>query len=93
MIRITKMTLSFMDIVDAMDVQNWISFIHNYVVDKYIFRKRSKLFTANEHISFILQSIERRDLITICFEPPSGVEVRWDDLSTLLEKKIESKIP
>ena len=50
-------------------------------------------FTANRHISFILQSIERRDLITICFEPPWGVEIRWDDLSTLPEKKIESKIP
>ena len=78
-----------MDIIDAMDVQNWFTFIHNYFVDRYIFRKRCKFFTANRHISFILQSIERRDLITICFEPPWGVEVRWDDLSTLLEKKIE----
>ena len=55
-----------MDIIDAMDVQNWIMFIHNCIVGKYMFRKRCK---AHRHILFILQNIERRDLITISFGP------------------------
>ena len=31
-----------MDIIDAMDVQNWIMFIHNCIVGKYMFRKHCK---------------------------------------------------
>ena len=56
-------------IIDAMDVQSWITFIHNCIVGKYMFRKRCK---AHWHILFILQNIERQDLITctICFGPP-----------------------
>ena len=38
-------------------------------------------------VLYILQNIERRDLIAIYFGPPWGVEVRWGDLSILLEKK------
>ena len=43
-----------------------------------MFRKRSK---AHGHILFILQNIERRDLIAIYFSHLKGVAVRWGDLS------------
>ena len=45
-----------MDIIDAIDVQKWITLIHDCIVSKYMF-------------SFILLNIKRRDLITICFGP------------------------
>ena len=48
-----------MDIIDAMDVQISITFIYNFV-GKYMFRKRCK---ARRHTLFILQNIERRDLV------------------------------
>ena len=55
-----------MAIIDAMDIQNWITFIPNCIVGKYMLRKRCK---AHRHILFILQNIERRDLITVSFGP------------------------
>ena len=57
-----------------------------------MFKKRSK---AYRHILFILQNIQRRDLIAIFGGHLSlGVEFRWGDLSIFTwEKKIESKIP
>ena len=56
-----------MDILDAMDVQNWITFIHKCIVGKYMFGKRCK---AYRHILFIFQNIAHRDLISIQFGPP-----------------------
>ena len=50
-----------MDIIGAMDAQNWITFILNCIVG-HMFRKRSK---THRHILFILQNIQRRDLIAI----------------------------
>ena len=73
-----------MDIIDAMDGHNWITYILNCIMGKYMFRKHSK---AHRCILFILQSMERRDLITIYFWPSWGVEVRWGDLFILPEKK------
>ena len=58
-----------MDIIDAMLVQNRITFIHDCIVGKYMFRKLCK---AHRHILFILSNIERRDLIIICFGLPLG---------------------
>ena len=51
-----------MYIIGTMDAQNWITFILNCIVGWYMFRKRSK---AHRHILFILQNIQRRDLIAI----------------------------
>ena len=45
-----------MDITDAMDVQNLITFIHNCIVGKHMFRKRCK---AHRHILFILHAEHR----------------------------------
>ena len=56
-----------------------------------MFKKRCK---AHRYILFILQNIERRGLISICFGPPYGGGVRWGDLSIFTwEKYLESKIP
>ena len=68
-----------------MDAQNWITFILNYIVGWYMFRKRSK---AHRHILFILQNIQRRDLIAILWGHLSlGVEFRWGDLSIFTWEK------
>ena len=49
-----------------------------------MFRKRSK---AHRHILFILQNIERRDLIAIILGHLMGVAVRWGDLSIFTWEK------
>ena len=50
-----------------------------------MFRKRSK---AHRHILFILQNIQRRDLIAILGGHLSlGVEFRWGDLSIFTWEK------
>ena len=50
-----------------------------------MFRKRSK---AHRHILFILQNIQRRDLIAIFGDHLSlGVEFRWGDLSIFTWEK------
>ena len=84
-ITITMMVLLF----DRISLTQWVSRTELRLSKislwvKYMFRKRCK---AHRHILFILQNIERRDLITICFGPPQRVEVRWGDLFILLEKK------
>ena len=56
-----------MDIIDAMDIQNWITLSTIALWVKYMFRKPCK---AHRLILFILQNIGRRDLIAICFGPP-----------------------
>ena len=56
-----------MAIIDAMDVQNWITLSIIALQVKYMFRKPCK---GHRLILFILQNIERRDLIAICFGPP-----------------------
>ena len=82
-----------MDIIGTMDAQNWITFILNCIVGLYMFRKRSK---AHRHILFILQNIQRRDLIAI-FLGHLGLG-GWVSLRRFIhfhlrEKKMESKIP
>ena len=65
-----------MNNIDAMNAKNLITFILNCIMGWSMFRKRSK---AHRHILFILQNIERRDLIAIIFGPHKGVDVRWGD--------------
>ena len=43
---------------------------------------------AHRHILFILQNIERQDLIAIYFGPPQWGVVRWGDLSIFTWEKI-----
>ena len=74
-----------MDIIDAMDVQIWITFIYNFV-GEYMFRKRCK---ANQQTLFILKNIERRDLVLGHLRGLRFVEAIYP---FLLEKQSESKI-
>ena len=77
-----------MDIIDAMDVQNWTTFSIIGLWAEHMFRKPCK---AHRHILLILQNIERRDLITLWFGPPLGVRF-VEGFIHFYFKKLESKI-